>query len=90
MMSMSFNPKKVAHDIANGLVHLNPMIMKRYTPDALEALLSHLTQVERETRATQIPQEEMMEIKRKNQHLQHIHHAVTMITSYVKKRRLRL
>ena len=89
-MSMSFNPKKVAHDIANGLVHLNPVTMKRYTPDNLKALLSHLGHVERETRATQIPQEEIMEIKRKNQHLQHIHHAITMINSYVKKRRLRL
>ena len=26
-MSMSFNPKKVAHDIANGLVRLNPVTL---------------------------------------------------------------
>ena len=89
-MSMSFNPKKVAHDIANGLVHVNPATLKRYTPDDLKALLSHLIQVERETRIIQIPQEEIMEVKRKNQHLQHIHHAITMVNSYVKKRRLRL
>lgn len=89
-MPTSFNPKKVAHDIANGLVHLNPVILKRYTPEALKALLSHLMQVERETRVTQIPQEETTEIAKKHQHLQHIHHAITMINSYVKKRRLRL
>ena len=89
-MPMSFNPKKVAHDIANGLVHLNPAIMKRYTPADLKSLLSHLAHVERETRATRIPQEDSMAIQRKNQHLQHIHHAVTMINTYVKKRRLRL
>jgi hypothetical protein len=60
MMSVSFNPKKAAHDIANGLVHINPVILKRYTPDALKALLSHLVQVERETRIMQIPQEETL------------------------------
>ena len=36
---MSFNFKKVAQDIAKGLVHLNPMTMKRYTPADLKALL---------------------------------------------------
>ena len=46
-MSMSFNPKKVAHDIATGLVHLNPVTLKRYTPDDLKALLSQLVQVQR-------------------------------------------
>ena len=89
-MPTSINPKKVAHDIANGLVHINPVILKRYTPDALKTLLSHLVQAERETRITQIPQEETMEIAKKHQQLQHIHHAITMITSYVKKHRLRL
>ncbi len=89
-MSTSFNPKKVAHDIANGLVHINPVILKRYTAGDLKVLLSHLIQVERETRCTQIPQEEIMEIARKHQHLQHIHHAVTMMNNYVKKLRLRL
>jgi hypothetical protein len=87
---MSFNFKKVAQDIAKGLMQLNPVTMKRYTPADLKALLSHLGRVERETRATQIPQEEILKTKRKNQHLQRIHHAITMVNSYVKKRRLRL
>ena len=89
-MSMSFNPKKVAHDIANGLVQLNPVALKRYMPGDLKVLLSHLLQVQRETRATLIPQEDIMALKRKNQHMQHIHNAITMINSYVKKQRLRL
>lgn len=89
-MSMAFNPKKVAHDIAHGLVYLNPVTLKRYTPGDLKTLLTHLGRMEREIRATQVPLEETREIQRKNQHLQHIHQAITMINSYVKKHRLRL
>ena len=89
-MSTSFNPRKLAQDIANGLVSLNPSALKRYLTNDLKALLNQLTMVQRKTRATQIPQENTQESNAKNRQLQHIHHAITMIDTYVKKLRRRL
>jgi hypothetical protein len=87
--SMSLNPRKLASDIANGLVSLNPVALKRYLIDDVKALLSQLTAVERKTRATQIPQEDTKAGNTKNRQLQLIHHAIMMINAYVKKLRLR-
>ena len=85
--SLLYDPLEIR---SYGLVRLNPVTLKRYTPGDLKVLLSHLVQVQRETRATQIPREEILETQRKNQHLQHINQAITMMNSYVKKQRLRL
>ena len=86
----SFNPKMLAHDIAKGLVYLNPMRLKKYKPNELKTILSHLTLVQREVRAKQIPLDQLMEIKEKNRQLQHINQAITIINGHVKKHRIRL
>ena len=89
-MAGSISPKMMAHDIAKGLVHINPMRLKKFRPADLKALLNNLTHVQREVRAKQIPQEEIMEIKEKNRQLQHINQAITIINGYVKKHRIKL
>ena len=89
-MSTSFNPRKLAQDIANGLVSLNPVALKRYLPNDLKTLRSQLTMVERKNRTTQVSQENRQEGNVKNRQLQHLHHAIMMINTYVKKLRLRL
>jgi hypothetical protein len=89
-MTTSFNPKRVAQDIAKGAVYLNPVTMKRLTADDLKVLRSQLLVVQRETRATQIPQENQIEINVKNRQLQYLQQAVTMLNGYAKKYRLRL
>ena len=86
----SFNPKKVASDIADGLICLNPTVIKRYTEDELKALLSHLTIVQREIRAMIIPLENQMEMNAKNRQLQRIHQTLAMINAHAKKYRLHL
>ena len=86
----SFNPKKVAFDIADGLVCLNPTVIKRYTVDELKALLGHLTVAQREIRATNIPLDQLLEIGAKNRQLQRIHSTLAMINAHAKKYRLHL
>jgi hypothetical protein len=89
-MTTSLNPKKIAHDIAKGSVYLNPVTMKRYTTDDLKVLLSQLMIVQREIRATHIPQEDQMMSNARNRQLQHIHQAITMMNGYTKKHHVRL
>ena len=89
-MSGSFNPKMLAHDIAKGLVYLNPSRLKKYRPEDLKAILNQLSIVQREVRARQIPPDQLTEMKEKNRQLQHINQAITIINGYVKKHHIRI
>ena len=89
-MASSFNPKMLAHDVSKGLVYLNPTNLKKYTVADLKNILVHLSIVQREIRAKQIPPEEVMAMKEKNRQLQHINQAITVINSYAKKRHLQI
>ena len=89
-MAGSFNPKMLAHDVAKGLVYLNPSRLKKYNPTDLKAILSSLTHVQREVRAKQIPSDDIAGIKEKNRQLQHVNQAITIINGYVKKHSIRL
>ncbi len=80
----------LAHDVAKGLVYINPTSLKKYKPDELKAILNQLSIVQREIRAKQIPQDQLMEMKEKNRQLQHVNQAITIINGYVKKHHIRL
>ena len=86
----SFNPKMMAHDVAKGLVYVNPVTLKKYSAQDLKAILSSMSIVQREVRAKQIPQENIMEIKEKNRQLQNLNQAVTVINGYIKQHHIRL
>lgn len=89
-MPMAFNPKKIAHDIAKGLVSLNPGTIKNLLTADVRILFNHLTIVQREIRASHVPQENTLEVSAKNRQLQRIQQALSMILGYAKKHRFRL
>ena len=86
----TFNPKMLAHDIAKGLVYLNPSRLKKYRPDDLKAILNSLTLMQRVVRAKQIQPGDVAGMKEKNRQLQHVNQAITIINGYVKKHNIRL
>jgi hypothetical protein len=86
----AFNPKMLAHDIAKGLMSLNPTSLKKYKPGDLKTILNHLSAAQREIRAKQIPLENMMEIKERNRQLQNINHAIMIVNGYIKKHRIQI
>ena len=86
----TFNPKMLAHDVAKGLVYLNPSRLKKYRPDDLKAILNSLTLMQREVRAKQIQPGDVAGMKEKNRQLQHVNQAITIINGYVKKHNIRL
>jgi hypothetical protein len=86
-MSGSFNSQKLARDVANGVVYLNPSKLKKYKPEELATIVRQLNIVLRKIRASQTPPEQM---KKKNRQLQAINQAVTIINGYAKKHRIRI
>jgi len=89
-MPTAFNPKKIAHDIAKGLVSLNLGTIKNFLSTDIRILFNHLTIVQREIRASHVPQENTLEVSAKNRQLQRIQQALSMILGYAKKCRFRL
>lgn len=49
---------KVASDVAEGYVSLNPVVLKKYEKHEVEALLKELEKLTRDTRSQVVPQDD--------------------------------
>ncbi|MBE9536968.1 MAG: hypothetical protein IMF07_07275 [Proteobacteria bacterium] len=87
-MSISGNPHKMAVDIAGGYISFTVATLKRYTAGDLKTINTNLQLVLRELRRQQPPLEDVMAIKLKNMKIQRVNHALTIISSYCRKKRL--
>lgn len=84
-MAISGNPKKIAQDIADGFVSLSPPSLKRYSPADLKVILANMGIVQREVRALQVPQEDVVKLKAKNMRLTRLNQAEVTLRSFCKK-----
>ena len=89
-MAISGSPKKMAEDIAGGFFSLSPPILKKYTPADLKVILNNLQLVQREIRQTQVPLEDVQQVKAKNMRLSRMNQAEMVLRSYCKKKRIPL
>jgi hypothetical protein len=87
-MAIAGNPKKIAQDIADGFVSLSPPALKRYTPADLKVILANLGIVQRETRALQVTQEDVVQLKARNMRLTRLNQAEVVLRSFFKKYRI--
>ncbi|MDY0094466.1 MAG: hypothetical protein RBT80_17365 [Candidatus Vecturithrix sp.] len=85
----SLNAQQLAHEIARGLVSINPSRLKKYGPAELKTLLTQLNSEQRKIRAKQVPADHLDEIKEKNRYLQNIQQAITIISGYAKKHNIK-
>lgn len=89
-MAISGSPKKMAEDIAGGFFSLSPPVLKKYTPADLKIILNNLQLVQREIRQTQVPLEDVQQVKAKNMRLSRMNQAEMVLRSYCKKKRIPL
>lgn len=89
-MAISGSPKKMAEDIAGGFFSLSPPVLKKYTPADLKVILNNLQLVQREIRQTQVPLEDIQQVKAKNMRLSRMNQAEMVLRSYCKKKRIPL
>ncbi len=64
--------------------------IKQYTPADLKTIMVNIGIVQREIRGEQVPIDDVMAVKAKNQKLQRLNQAVSTISSYAKQRRIPL
>jgi hypothetical protein len=89
-MAISGSPKMLAMDIAKGLTTITAATIKQYTPTDLKTIMTNIGIVQREIRGEQVPLEDVMAVKAKNQKLQRLNQAISTISSYAKQRRIPL
>ncbi len=59
-MAIAVNPKKLAQYIAEGFMSLSAPGLKKSTPADLKIILTNLSEVQRESRAIQVPAEDAL------------------------------
>jgi hypothetical protein len=89
-MAINGSPKMLAGDIAKGLTTITVSNIKQYTPSDLKTIVVNIGIVAREIRGEQVPLEDIMAVKAKNQKLQRLNQALSTISSYAKQRRIPL
>lgn len=89
-MALSGSPKMFALDIAKGFAMITAATIKQYTPAELKAMIVNIGIIQREIRGEQVPLDDTMAIKEKNQRLQRLNQALLIITSYARQRRIAL
>ena len=89
-MAISGSPKKMAQDVAAGFFSLSPPVLKKYTAADLKVILVNLQLVQREIRQTQVPLEDVPQVKAKNMRLSRMNQAEMVLRSYCKKKRIPL
>ncbi len=87
-MAIAGNPKKMAQDIADGFVSFSPPTLKRYTPTDLKIILSNMGIVQRETRALQVSQDDIVQLKAKNTRLTRLNQAEVVLRSFCRRYRI--
>jgi hypothetical protein len=72
---------KVAADLADGYLTLNPVVLKRYEAHELAALGAELERLSRETRAAVVPPDDADAAQKKNRKLLRLSQAQNVLST---------
>jgi len=81
-MPIAGNPKKLAYSVADGFQQFTPSALRAYTPGELKVLVFNLNIVLREIRGTQVPLEDVENLKEKNVKIRRLNQAIGTIQSF--------
>ncbi|KAA0250255.1 hypothetical protein FBQ97_06035 [Acidobacteria bacterium ACD] len=73
---------KVAEDVAEGYVTLNPVVLKKYTLSEVNALAVELDKVSRETRSQVTPSDDSDAAQKKNRRLLRLSQATLVLQTH--------
>jgi len=89
-MPIAGNPKKLAYAVAQGFQQFTQSILRAYTPEELKILFFNLNIVLREVRGTQVPLEDMENLKDKNVKIRRLNQAISTLHTFAALKGIRL
>ncbi len=87
-MPLDGSPKKFAQDVASGLVTVNRMMLKRYTPMDIQKMLQGLDGFAKEVRTQAVDTGDHEALKEKGMKSQRLNGALLVIRQYIKENKL--
>jgi hypothetical protein len=82
--------KMVATDVADGLVSVNPLFLKRFDNDMLKELFETLTKSMTTTRNEKILPNDPVSLRNRNLKLQRLHNALIILRNTAREKRIPL
>jgi len=82
------NPKAFAQEVSKGLQSLTMATLRPFTQNDLKSVLLGIEIVLREIRGEQIPAEDNMAMKEKNQRIMRLNSAAALVRGYCKQRKI--
>jgi len=89
-MPIAGNPKKLAYAVAQGFQQFTQSTLRAYTPEELKVMFFNLNIVLREVRGTQVPLEDMENLKDKNVKIRRLNQAISTLHSFAALKGIRL
>ncbi|HLG21013.1 MAG TPA: hypothetical protein VI895_14520 [Bdellovibrionota bacterium] len=89
-MPLDGSPKKFAQDIAAGLISLNRIMLKRYTPPDIKQMITGLINIQKELRTEAVPAGDFQALKDKGMKMQRVNSAMMAIRGYTKENKLNI
>jgi len=80
----------IAKDIADGYVSLNPLVLKKFEPEAFQGLHQQIQKLQTATRAEKFPSEDIQGIRKRNLRLQRLYTALFVLENSARERRIRM
>lgn len=89
-MPIAGNPKKLAYAVAEGYQQFTQLTLRAYTPEELKVMFFNLNIVLREVRGTQVPLEDMENLKDKNVKIRRLNQAISTLHTFAALKGMRL
>jgi len=80
----------VARDVAEGFFTINPMVLKKFSPEGYKALHEQLRKLQTELRSQGFPQHDTVGIRNRNARLQRLHGAIIILEHSAKNQKIML
>lgn len=90
MMIRGKNLKAIAHDIADGIISVNPLFLKPLDADMLKALHRALIEVQKEIRREKFPRSDPAAIRRRNMRLQKLNGSTNVLKAYAMRHKIHM
>jgi hypothetical protein len=80
----------ITKDIAEGYNSLNPILLKKFDPEAFKDLHQALRKLQKVVRGEKFPLHDIEGIRKRNTKLQRLHQAITILEYAAKEKRILL
>lgn len=79
-----------AKDVANGFFTVNPLTLKKFSPEAIKGFHHHLKKTQNEVRNAKYQMNDLHAVRNRNQRLQRLHQALVILEHTARERRVSL